>query len=85
MIEDKHIYSTNNLFLAATISLYFPIESINYINPRQAEFEFLHSPELTNLINAYWKGDLRLEPKLLLSQLKVVKSRLYEGGTYDKR
>ncbi|MBA3723946.1 MAG: hypothetical protein H0W89_03555 [Candidatus Levybacteria bacterium] len=80
MHKHKKTYSTDNLFLAATLSLYSSIESVDFANPRQARFIFESTPRLSTLIDQYWKGELLIEPKALLSQLKIVKSRLYEGG-----
>ena len=70
-------YSTPDLALAATISLWYPIESIDRTNPSKALFQFKRDENLNQLIETYWKQELRIEPQAYFSQLKIIKSRLY--------
>ena len=73
-------YSSSDLALVATISLWFPIEVIDRSNPSKALFLFKRQPELDKLLEEFWRGDVRIEPKLYFAQLKVIKSRLYSSG-----
>lgn len=70
-------YFTQDLALAAAISLWYPIESIDRTNPSKAQFLFKRDDKLDKLIEAYWKQELRIEPQAYFNQLKVIKSRLY--------
>ena len=71
-------FQTNDIGLATTLSLFIPIERINKDNPRKAGFLFLNNLETEKLINKYWKGALRIEPKTYFGQLRLIKTRLYQ-------
>jgi len=70
--------STSDLALATTLSLNFPILSIDKSNPRKASFIFKSDEKLQLLIQAYWAGTVRVNPQVYFNQLRVIKSRLYE-------
>lgn len=74
---DEYFYSPD-LALVGAISLYFPIESIDRSqNPNKVQFLFRKKPELEKLIDAYWRGELKVEPQRYFNQLKNIKARLY--------
>lgn len=73
-------YSTSDLSLATTISLWFPLDLVDKSNPSKALFLFVRDNELDQLIERYWRGDVLVEPKTYFSQLKNLKSRLYGEG-----
>jgi len=73
----KELYSTSDLPLVATLSLYFPVEKVDMTNPRRTSFLFLQSSELNDLITKYWRKELRIEPLTFFNQLKTVKTMLY--------
>lgn len=77
-IEDTYI--TSDLALAATISIWYPLQSIKKDNPRRAEFVFLRDKNLDGLIERYWSGDLQVSPQDYFFHIKQIKSRLYEEG-----
>lgn len=75
----KNHYSTTNLALATTLSLWLPLEGIDKSSGSQrANFLFAKSNQLEKLITSFWKGDLRVEPQSFFNKLKAVKTRLYE-------
>ncbi len=82
--ESKHIekneeyYSTSDLYLVSTLTLWFPIESLDKSNPEKTIFNFLLTTHFQETINKYWRNELLVEPKALLNNLKVIKTRLYE-------
>jgi hypothetical protein len=77
ILKEKDFYRTSDLALATTISLFYPIEAIDKQNPRKAYFIFKREEGLDELIEKYWKGELRIEPKTFFNQLRVIKARLY--------
>jgi len=77
ILKEKDFYRTSDLALAATISLFYPIEAIDKQNPRKAYFIFKREEGLDKLIEKYWRGELRVEPKMFFNQLRVLKARLY--------
>mgnify|MGYP001567094675 CR=1 FL=1 len=76
-LSSHDYYSTPDLALATTISLWYPIESIDRNTPTKAQFQFKRDDKLDQLIESYWKQELRIEPQAFFGQLKIIKSRLY--------
>jgi hypothetical protein len=81
MIQDNlslnDFYSSSDLALVAAISLWHPIESIDRTNPAKALFIFKRDENLDQIIESFWKQELRIEPQSYFNQLKIIKSRLY--------
>lgn len=74
---DENYYSTSDLSLATTLSLWFPIEDIDRSNPRKALFIFRKTPELEKLIDQYFRNEIKISPQTYFNQLRAVKARLY--------
>jgi len=70
-------FKISDLAMAAAISLNVPIEAINRLNPQRVEFIFERNRQLEKLLRAYWRNEMRVEPKEYFNQLKILKSRLY--------
>ena len=77
MNDYKNYYATSNLDLATVISLSYPLESIDKTNPYKAIFLFARDENLDQLIETYWRGELRINPITYFNQLKILKARLY--------
>ncbi len=75
----NHEYTTSDLCLSTTLSIFVPILSIDSINPRRVVFSFAQTTNLTELIDMYWANSLTVEPKTFFNQLKTIKSRIYEA------
>jgi hypothetical protein len=71
-------YVTNDLCLASFLSLYFPIEAIDKADPSKAAFLFNRSTQLEDLVEAYWKRKVQVNPQDYFNAIKNVKSRLYQ-------
>lgn len=79
-------YSTSDLALASALALYYPLEAIDKTqNPYKAIFLFKKDGQLDQLIEAYWRGEMKVNPLLYFNQLKLIKSRLYEEGNKNDR
>lgn len=77
-IKTGNSYSTRDLALAAALSIWFPIEEIDKTNPKRAEFLFERCSSLDQILETYWRRELKVEPQAYFHQLKIIKSRLYE-------
>ena len=75
--NENEIFSTSDLSLTTIISLYFPIDSTEFIDNKKVVFLFQKSPELGSLIDKYWRGELSVEPQQFFNQLKVIKTRIH--------
>jgi len=71
-------YATSDLALAAAISLWFPIDSIDKTNPNKAEFVFIREEGLDQLIEGFWRNELKVSPLAYFNQLKSIKTRLHD-------
>ena len=75
-LNDK-LNKVSDLALATTISLYFPIQSIEPIDDRKVVFVFDKTLEIDDLISKFWSGELMVEPQQYFNQLKIIKTRIY--------
>lgn len=80
MIINKadQLYSTTDLSLASTISLFFPLDSIDRTNPTKISFNFKREKSMDDLLEKFWRSELLVEPQKYFSQIKFLKSRIYE-------
>lgn len=73
-------YSTRDMGLATAISLFSPIQMIDKSNPKKAEFTFINSDKIKQIVDSFWKNNLKIDALTFFNQLKIVKTRLYENG-----
>ena len=76
---DENSYKTSDLTLAATLSLHFPIISIDRSSSRKVFFVFYRSSELDQYIERFWRSEITIEPQIFANQVKNLKTRLYSG------
>lgn len=74
---NTEFYSTSDLSLATTLSLWCPIEDIDRSNPRKALFIFQNTEELQKLVDEYYRNEIKISPQVYFNQLRVIKARLY--------
>ena len=75
---NENYYQTSDLSLATTVSLFYPIEDIDKSNPRKALFIFKNTEHLKNLVDEYYRNEIKVAPQVFFNQLRVIKSRLYD-------
>jgi len=75
--NEKDFYRTADLALAAAISLFYPVETIDRQNPKKAQFIFKQDKGLDKLIENYWRGQVKVEPQAYFNALRLIKARLY--------
>ena len=84
MDKDEY-YKTSDLALTTILSLSFPLIGISPQSNNKSLFIFENSKNLEKLIEEYWSGTLKVEPKVYFNQLKTIKTRLYSNDkNYDK-
>ena len=71
-------FSTSDLGLVATLSLYYPIDSLDRSKPPKIQFFFARDNNLDKFVESYWKGELQVNPISFFNQLKIIKTRIYE-------
>jgi len=73
----KNYYQTSDLALVTTLSLFYPIDSVDKTHPRRVLFVFKRNEKLNEIIKCYWHGELKVEPQKFFNQLKNIKTRIY--------
>lgn len=77
IMQENNFYSTSDLALATAISLFYPLEAVDKQNPRKAQFLFKRDGKLDELIESYWRSELKVEPQAYFNAMRVIKARLY--------
>lgn len=75
---NKEYFSTSDLNLSAVlVANGFPLEYIEKDDLSKSTFHFIKSKQLDQLIEQYWRLELRIEPHELFNSLKALKNRMY--------
>jgi len=77
-LNNNYIYRSADLALCAMIFLYKPLAGIDKQNPRRAEFLFERSQELNDLVERFWRRELKVDPRAYFDALRSIKARLYD-------
>ena len=86
--ESKKFFSTRDIYLATTlITLRFTMVGLDFQiegekNNPVGYFKFENSPELREAEKKYWQGNLAVEPKLFITNMRGLKaqiSNIYKG------
>ena len=76
--DPQYFFHTSDLALATAISVSgVAIEAMQQTESERMNFIFAKSEKLTDLVNQFWRGELRIEPQAYFNQLKVLKARIY--------
>ena len=78
-MDKDYYYQTSDIAQATVISLFQPLVEIKPQSNNKSLFVFKRCKELEKLIEDYWSGTLKIEPKTYFNQLKQIKTRLYSG------
>lgn len=74
------MFQTSDFALAITlISLGFKIYHIDRNDSSRVQFCFEREKGLDQAVTAFWTDEIRIEPKVLLLNHKLLKSRLYSA------
>jgi len=78
ILKEEDFFRTVDLSLASTIFMFYPLEDVDKQNPRRAEFMFKRTQELDELIENFWRGELKIDPRAYFDALRAIKARLYD-------
>jgi hypothetical protein len=79
-ISINDLFETSDLNLSCVLlSLGYSLDSIDKTSPSKAKFLFVRSDGLDDVIQAFWARALKLEPLSILTNLKILKNRLYSN------
>lgn len=71
-------FSTQDIYTATVLSLFFPIDSFDFSDPKKILFLWKRDQALDDVLEAYYRKELKLEPQAVLHQYKDLRTRLYE-------
>lgn len=73
-------FITSDLVLASTLSaLNFQVIDLDRSDESRIGFVFEDTEELQEVVNKFWKEELRLEPLMLFNSMKLLKRRLFSN------
>lgn len=76
--NQNEIFETTDLAIIIVLTLKdFPIERLDRTDPRRVKFVFKKNEELNQVIEDYWKGKIKVDPKRFFQELKILKTRIY--------
>jgi len=78
LLQKDNFYKTSDFALAVVLSLSFPISEIDKENPRRAYFVFEQTKELSEMVDGYYRDDLKISPMAFFNQMRALKARLYD-------
>lgn len=70
-------YSTQDLYLAAALTLWFPLESLDRSDPGKCRFIFAWNDQLQVISETYWQQKLQVEPQAYSAAIRNVRNRIY--------
>ena len=77
--KSENKYSTTDLCLAGVLAIFYPLEEVTK-DPfsNKSIFVFSDSEALGEMVNKFHLGELRIEPRVVFSQLRILKTRLHD-------
>jgi hypothetical protein len=78
LLSENTLFRSADLALATAVSLFYPLEAIDRENPRKAQFVFKRDAGLDELIQSYWRRELKVEPQSYFDAMRLIKGRLYD-------
>lgn len=78
-IAKKYFRHSNLHLICALVTLGFTIYSTDKSDPPKVVFSIERTEGLDEAVEAYWNDQLRLNPKEYATNLKHLKTRIYQG------
>lgn len=78
ILKENEIWKSADLALVAVVFLFYPLEAIEKpVGSRKAYFLFKREVGLDELIESYWRRELKVDPQAYAGALRSIKARLY--------
>ena len=78
-ITNKYFRHADLHLICALVTLGFTIDSTDKSDPQRVIFSIKRTEGLDEAVEAYWNDQLRLNPKEYATNLKHLKTRIYQG------
>lgn len=83
--EDRS-FQTSDLPLAVSLLvLGFDLDGLDASNPSRVVFRFSQQDSLSEAVDAFWKGELSLEPKAFWNVQRELKARIRNTGGFGEK
>ena len=80
LLKEDDYYKTNDLALAGAISLWYSLAAIDKQNPSKVVWIFEKDEQLLELLEQYWRNELKVEPQAYFYQIKKLKNQIYNSA-----
>lgn len=77
-LDENDYLRTADLSLASAIYMFEPLVAIDRQDSRRATFIFKRSQELDDLVEQFWRGDLKADLRQHFAAIREIKARLYD-------
>lgn len=80
MSKSNPYFITSDLNLTTVlVTSGFQLERFEKVQSKKAQFYFLRTEQLQQVVDQYWRSELRIEPQDLFNNLKSLKNRIYSN------
>jgi hypothetical protein len=77
---DLPLIKTADINLAASLLCFgFNVDGIDNHNLQKVYFLFRRTEQIENIIDLYWRGDLKVNPKEFANARREIMARIHEG------
>ena len=76
-LQEQDFFRTSDFPLIVTLNLSLPIEGIDFTNSQRFQFIFRRTEQLENLLEGYYRKELRVEPEAYYYAIKGIKARIH--------
>jgi hypothetical protein len=78
LVKPDREFSTYDLGLAATLVTHgYSLWTLNKSNSKKVEFIFKRDESMDHTVQSYWRDELKVNPRVLLDNQKMLKNRIY--------
>lgn len=79
-MNNEHFTTSDFPLATCLMTLGYQIAHLDRSNPQRVEVAFERDEQLDEIVQSFWRGDLRIEPKAYHLNQKLLKSQLYSAN-----
>lgn len=78
-IENKYFRHTDTNLITSLLTLGFKLASLDKQDPQRVVFSIQREEGLDKAIESYWSDTMRISPLQFANNIKLLKTRIYQG------
>ena len=82
MLKDDFV--TSDMYLAATLTIWFPLLDIDRTEDRRLRFVFARSEGLDNIVKDYWDERIQVVPQTYAAKVKEIRQRMFNQTNLER-